>query len=68
MSVSETVVVEKPRPEPAPKPDSDQVKVIFFLKRLAGAKPLVGALHQAGRVFERVNGWELQGEPKVEVA
>ena len=65
--MSETVLLEKPKPEPAPK-DPDRVRVTVVLKRLPEARPLAGAIRGMLRFVDRIQGWQPEGEPKVEVA
>ena len=53
------------KPEPAPK-DPDRVRVTVVLKRLPEARPLTGAIRGMLRFVDRIQGWQLEGEPKVE--
>jgi hypothetical protein len=63
--LSETVVLEKPAEEPASK-DPDRVKVTVILKRLPEARPLAGAIRGMLRFVDRIQGWQPEGDAKVE--
>jgi hypothetical protein len=62
--LSETLLIN-PKVKSA-STDPDRVRVTVILKRLPEARPLAGAIRGMLRFVDRIQGWQPEGEPKLE--